>query len=232
MLFPVSINWNSREGGSLNLPTARKLRVSLLGVGIDFPGLCGQEDRIGTGAAESQCAQLSGDFLSLQIESARRHRYLPTISSMLYSTFHTRYCLLAHTYLLNYILTYLPTPWRRVLLEKLTGFQLVKKFPEFYGTRRFITAITNARHLSLAWASSIESTHPHPTSWRSILILSSHLCLGLPSGLYPPGFPIKTLYTPLLSPHTRYMPRPSHSFRFYHPNNIGRGVQIIKLLNM
>jgi hypothetical protein len=26
--------------------------------------------------------------------------------------------------------------------------------------------------------------HPHPTSWRSILILSSHLCLGLPSGLY------------------------------------------------
>ena len=37
------------------------------------------------------------------------------------------------------------------------------------------------------------------TSWRSILILSSHLCLGLPSGLFPLGFPIKTLYTPLLS---------------------------------
>jgi hypothetical protein len=27
------------------------------------------------------------------------------------------------------------TPWSRVLLEKLTGFQLVKKFPAFYGTR-------------------------------------------------------------------------------------------------
>jgi hypothetical protein len=38
---------------------------------------------------------------------------------------------------------------------------------------------------------------PHPTFWRSILILSSHLCLGLPSGLFPPGFPTKTLYTPL-----------------------------------
>ena len=30
--------------------------------------------------------------------------------------------------------TYLLTPWSRVLLEKLTGSQLVKKFPAFYGT--------------------------------------------------------------------------------------------------
>jgi hypothetical protein len=42
------------------------------------------------------------------------------------------------------------TPWSRVLLEKLTGHQLVKKFPAFYGTRRFITAFTTARHLSLS----------------------------------------------------------------------------------
>ena len=40
---------------------------------------------------------------------------------------------------------------------------------------------------------------PTPTSWRSILILSSHLCLGLPICLFPSGFPIKTLYMPLLS---------------------------------
>ena len=36
----------------------------------------------------------------------------------------------------------------------------------------------------------------HPTSWRSILMLSSHLRLGLPSGLFPWGFPTKTIYTP------------------------------------
>jgi hypothetical protein len=32
-----------------------------------------------------------------------------------------------------------------VILEKLTGSQLVKKFPAFHGTRRFITALTRAR---------------------------------------------------------------------------------------
>ena len=92
------------------------------------------------------------------------------------------------------------TPWCRVLLEKLTGLQLVKKFPAFYGTRRFITALTSARHLSLSWASPIHSTYPHPTSWRSILMLSTHLRLGLPSGLFPSGSPTKTLYTPLSLP--------------------------------
>jgi len=29
--------------------------------------------------------------------------------------------------------------------------QLVKKFPTFYGTRKFITVLTSARHLSLSW---------------------------------------------------------------------------------
>ena len=96
-------------------------------------------------------------------------------------------------------LTHSLTPWCRVLLEKLTGLQLVKKFPAFHGTRRFITALTSVRQLFLSWASPIQSIYPHHTSWRSILILSTHLRLGLPSGLFPSGFPTKTLYTP--SPH-------------------------------
>ena len=104
------------------------------------------------------------------------------------------------TYLLTYLLNYLLTPCSTVLLQKLTGSQLVKKFFTFYGTWRFITAFTSAHHLSLSWARSIQSIPPHPTSWRSILILISHLHQGIPSGLFPSGFPTKTLYTPLLYP--------------------------------
>jgi len=80
--------------------------------------------------------------------------------------------------LLDIIHTY--TMQGRVLLEKLTGSQLVKKFPAFYGTWRFITTFTSARHLSLSWASSIQSIPPHPTSWRSFLILSSHFIFEFP----------------------------------------------------
>ena len=75
--------------------------------------------------------------------------------------------------LLIHLLTYLLTPWKRVFLKKLTISQLVKKFPSFYGTRRFITAFISARHLSVSRFRSIHSMTPHPTSWRYILILSS-----------------------------------------------------------
>jgi len=50
----------------------------------------------------------------------------------------------------TYLLTYLLTPWSSVRLEKLTGSQPVKKFPPFYGTRRFITIFTSVRLLSLS----------------------------------------------------------------------------------
>jgi hypothetical protein len=62
------------------------------------------------------------------------------------------------------------TPWSRVL-AKVTAAQIVKKFPTFYGTWRFITMLTRACHQSLSWASQIWSTH------TPILILSSHLSL-------------------------------------------------------
>jgi len=74
-------------------------------------------------------------------------RYLIVLVSVLtYCTYFTYLltCLLAY---LLYLL-YLPHGVT-ARLEKLTGSQLVKKFPAFYGTRRFITAFTSARQLFL-----------------------------------------------------------------------------------
>ena len=100
------------------------------------------------------------------------------------------------TYLFIYSLTYsmVQSPsWEA------NRFSTSQEIPTFNTTRRFITALTIVRHLSLSWASSIQSMLLHRTSWRSILIVCSPLRLGLPSGLFPSGFPTKTLYTPLLS---------------------------------
>jgi hypothetical protein len=102
---------------------------------------------------------------------------------------------------LVYLLTYFLTPWSRVLFEKLTvNFAASQESSRIYGTRKFLTVPTSTRHLSLSWANSIQSPRPPPTSWKSILILSSHLLLGLPNGLFPSGFPTNTLYTPLSFP--------------------------------
>jgi hypothetical protein len=85
--------------------------------------------------------------------------------------------------------------------------------PASYGTRRFITAFTIAGHLSVSWASLIQSMPPHPTSWRFILILSSYLRLGLPSGRLPSGLPTKILCAPLFSPIRATCP--NHLIRLY-----------------
>jgi hypothetical protein len=60
----------------------------------------------------------------------------------------------------GHLMTFYPTQWirelllltacSRVLLDKLTGSQLVNKFPAFHETRRFITSFTTARHLTLS----------------------------------------------------------------------------------
>jgi len=46
---------------------------------------------------------------------------------------------------------------------------------------------------------------------------------------FPPVSPPRP-YTPSLLTHTSHMPSPSHSSPFYHPHNIGWGVQIIHLV--
>ena len=83
------------------------------------------------------------------------------------------------------LFTYLLTPWSRVLLDKPSDSQLVKKFTTFCGTLKIFSAFTRTHNPSLSSARLIQSIHPHPTSWWSVLILSSHLRLCLPSGLFP-----------------------------------------------
>jgi hypothetical protein len=98
----------------------------------------------------------------------------------------------------NFNRNFLLTPWSRVFLEKLTGSQRVKKLPAIYGTRRFISPFTSARHLSLSWATSIQSILPFH-------FLNIPFSIKLPSTprfskwSFHLGFPTKTPYAALLS---------------------------------
>ena len=63
---------------------------------------------------------------------------------------------------------------------------------------------------------------------RYFLILSWHLWLCLPNGLFPSGFPTKSLYAPL--PICVTYRNQSHSSWFDQPNNVRCGVKITKLI--
>jgi hypothetical protein len=66
---------------------------------------------------------------------------------------------------------------------------------------------TRARHWSLYWA--IQFTPSHPISLTSTFVFSFHMCLVLPSGLFPSGFPIRTLWIFHIY-HACYISRPYH----------------------
>jgi len=87
-----------------------------------------------------------------------------------------------------------------------------QEIPKFYTRRRFITAFTSARQLSLTWPTTIQSKTPHLTSCRCILIFSSHLCVRIPSGLVPSGPPPNTCvylscppYVPHVQPNSYFL---------------------------
>ena len=129
--------------------------------------------------------------------------------NILYLLLHSRSFYLIKCSMENYLLTrlitkllilpYLLNTWSRVLFEKPTSTQLVKKFPVFYGIWRFVTAFTRGRHLSPYLARSIQSRIP-PSHF-----LMMHLNIIFPSmpgsSKWPPSlrFPYQTLYGPLLS---------------------------------
>jgi hypothetical protein len=75
----------------------------------------------------------------------------------------------------------------------------IQEFPTFYGTRMFITVFTRTLQCSLFLVRSLLSIPPHTITVGSILILSTHLRLGFPCGLFPSGFPTNILYAFLFS---------------------------------
>jgi hypothetical protein len=113
---------------------------------------------------------------------------LRVASGILFGTLHTIWL---HNITLN------SRNW--ALLEKPPIVQLLKSFPATYGTRRFNTVFIRALHWSLSWARSIQSILRHFIPQRCILILSTNLRLGFPSGLFPSGFPTNILYAYLFS---------------------------------
>jgi hypothetical protein len=72
------------------------------------------------------------------------------------------------------ILTNSLTAWSRILEKFIVVYaQLVKKFPVFYGTRRFITVFTRARHWPLSSARLIQYTPQFPDIHFNIILPST-----------------------------------------------------------
>ena len=68
--------------------------------------------------------------------------------------------------------------------------------PAFYGTQRFIPVFTGACYMPLSWG---RGSQFHPISVSVILIISFHLCLGLPKSLFSSCLHTTTLYVFLFS---------------------------------
>jgi hypothetical protein len=77
-----------------------------------------------------------------------------------------------------------------------------------------------------------QSTPPQTIAPRSVLILSTHLRLGLPRGLFPSGFLTNNLHAFLFRPISCYLPNPSHPPRLDHSNYTWRRAQLTKLLTV
>ena len=119
------------------------------------------------------------------------------------------------------ILNYLLTPWSRALLEKLTGFAASQEIPRILSN----TKVHYRIHKCPPPVPILSQLHPAPTTSSHFLQVHLNIILlstsGSPQWSLSLRLPHQNPVHTSLHPHTRYMPRPSHSSRFYHPHNIG-----------
>jgi hypothetical protein len=123
------------------------------------------------------------------------------------------------------------TSWNRAILVNLIVSQLVKKFPSLYGPERFTTIFTPA-----CWVVPILSQlYPfHALSsylFKNILILSSHLPVGIQVASFLYIFQ-SILVRIILLTHAHHFPHPSNSSWSLLPSNIQWWADSIKLLIM
>ena len=115
--------------------------------------------------------------------------------------------------LLTYLLTYLLTPWSRVLLEKLTGFAANQEIARILWNPK----VHYRTHKRPSPVPILSQLHPVPTTPSHFLKI--HLNIILPSTSWPPQWSLSLRFphqnpvhtSPLL--HTCHMLRPSHSYK-------------------
>jgi hypothetical protein len=107
----------------------------------------------------------------------------------------------------------------------------VKKFPAFYGPRRFSAVFTEARRWFLSWSWWIRSTTSHHVPVRSILVLVPSTPRSSDWSLPFRSSDQNFVFISHLS-YAYYMPHPSNSAGIDHPNNIWWSLQVTKPLSM
>ena len=123
------------------------------------------------------------------------------------------------------------TSWTSFVPVNLTVPQLVKKFPTLYGHERFTTIFTPASWV-VPILSQLNQFHaPSSYLFKSILILSSHLPVGIQVASFLYIFQSILVWIFLLT-HAYHLPHPSNSSWSVLPTNVQWWAHSIKLLIM